>query len=129
MRFEYTLSLADGTVLEKRAGNDILEYVHGEGQILSALEDALAGLAPEDQKSVQLQPNDAYGPVNADAFREVPLDQVPDSARVVGTQLRTEGYEGAIRVHEIRDDVVVLDFNHPLAGRELNFEIRIVSVE
>lgn len=125
--FEYTLSLTDGTVVESNVGGDAFTYTQGEGQILPALEQALLGLAIEDTKQVTLAPADAYGEVNQEAFQEIPLDQIPEEARVVGTILGAQGYDGPIRVHEVNEEFVILDFNNPLAGKTLTFDIRIVS--
>lgn len=127
--FEYTLSLSDGTVVESNVGGDAFSYTQGGGQILPALEAALSGLAVEDTKQVTLEPVDAYGDVNPDAFQEVPIAQIPEDAREVGTILGAQGFDGPIRVHEVREDVVVLDFNNPLAGKTLTFDVRIVSVD
>jgi FKBP-type peptidyl-prolyl cis-trans isomerase 2 len=127
--FEYTLSLSDGTVVESNVGGDAFSYVHGERQILPALEEALVGLAVDDTKQVTLEPDDAYGEVNPEAFQEVPIAQIPEDARVAGTILGAEGYDGPIRVHEVRDDTIVLDFNSLLAGKTLTFDIRIISLD
>ena len=127
--FAYTLRLGDGSIVQSNEGDQPLTYVHGENQILPALERELEGLEVDDRKEVTLQANDAYGDVRADAFREVPAEQIPPDARRVGAQLSAEGYEGPIRVSEVKDDVVVLDFNHPLAGQSLQFDIRVVSIE
>jgi FKBP-type peptidyl-prolyl cis-trans isomerase 2 len=126
--FEYTLSLSDGTVVESNVGGDAFTYTQGQGQILPALEQALLGLAIEDTKRVTLAPADAYGEVNQEAFQEIPLDQIPEEARVVGTILGAQGYDGPIRVHEVDEEFVILDFNNPLAGKTLTFDIRIVSL-
>ena len=127
--FEYTLSLSDGTVVESNVGGEAFSYTQGGGQILPALEAALSGLAVDDTRQVTLEPADAYGDVNPEAFQEIPIAQIPEEARAVGTILGAEGYDGPIRVHEVREDVVVLDFNNPLAGKTLTFDIRIVSVD
>jgi FKBP-type peptidyl-prolyl cis-trans isomerase 2 len=127
--FEYTLSLSDGTVVESNVGGDAFSYTQGGSQILPALEVALTGLAIDDTKQVTLEPADAYGHVNPEAFQEIPIAQIPEDARVVGTILGAEGFEGPIRVHEVKEDVVVLDFNNPLAGKKLTFDIRIVSLD
>lgn len=127
--FEYTLTLGDGTVVESNVGGDAFTYVHGEGQILPALEQELSGMAVEDSKQVTLEPEEAYGEVNEAAFQEIPIAQVPEEARVVGTVLGAQGYDGPIRVHEVKEDTVVLDFNNPLAGKTLTFDVRIVSLE
>ena len=127
--FEYTLSLSDGTVVESNVGGEAFSYTQGGGQILPALEAALNGLAVEDTKQVTLEPTDAYGDVNPEAFQEIPIAQIPEEARIVGTILGAEGYQGPIRVHEVKDEIVVLDFNNPLAGKTLTFDIRILSLE
>ena len=126
---EFTLSLSDGSVVGSNVGREPLTYVQGEKQILPALEQALTGMRTGDEKQVTLSADDAYGQVRNDAFREVPLDQIPEEARHVDALLTVPGRSGSIRVHEIREKVAVLDFNHPLAGQSLTFDIRIMSVE
>lgn len=127
--FEFTLKLEDGSVVQSNEGAEPLTYVHGESQILPALEEQLEGLGVDDRKAVKLAAEEAYGEVKDEAFQEVPAEQIPEDARRVGAQLSAEGFNGAIRVHEVRSDTVVLDFNHPLAGKDLTFDIRVVSVE
>lgn len=129
---EYTLTLDDGTVADSNVGGDPLTYSHGKGQILPALEEKLEGMKTEDTQSVRLSAEEGYGKVNPELFREVPEASVPEDARVVGQVLYGEGPEGKpfqVRVHEVKDESVVLDLNHPLAGQALNFEVRIVSVD
>ncbi len=127
--FEYTLRLDDGSVVQSNKDAEPLTYVHGESQLLPALERELEGLDVNDRKEIKLAAADAYGEVRDEAFREVPTDQIPESARRVGAQLSAQGYDGPIRVHEVRDETIVLDFNHPLAGQDLTFDIRVVSIE
>lgn len=127
--FEYTLKLDDGSVVQTNKGEEPLKYVHGENQILPALEQQLEGLDVDEEKNVKLPAEEAYGDVKEEAFQEVPTEQIPEDARRVGAQLSAQGYNGAIRVHEVKDETVVLDFNHPLAGQDLTFDIRVVSIE
>ena len=82
-----------------------------------------------EEKRVTLSAENAYGEVQEDAFREVPLDRIPPEARHVDALLTVPGRAVTIRVHEIRESTAVLDFNHPLAGQDLTFDIRIMSVE
>lgn len=130
---EYTLKLDDGTVVGTNADDEPMVYLQGGGQILPALEKALTGLAAGDQKSVKLSAEEGYGAVNPEAFREIDIAQIPEGARKVGALLfagdAEEGSKQPIRVHEVREKTVVLDFNHPLAGKALNFDIKILSVE
>ncbi|MDJ0957668.1 MAG: FKBP-type peptidyl-prolyl cis-trans isomerase [Arenicellales bacterium] len=126
---EYTLSLTDGSVVGSNVGEEPLTYTQGGKQILPALEEALIGMRAGDEKKVTLSADDGYGQVRDDAFREVPLEQIPEEARHVDALLSVPGRQGNIRVHEIRESTAVLDFNHPLAGEVLTFDIRIMSVE
>ncbi|MDP6667616.1 MAG: peptidylprolyl isomerase, partial [Dehalococcoidia bacterium] len=124
----YTVSLPDGTVVHSNADGYPIKYRQGDGKLLPALEAALVGLAAGDEKSVTLPPEDTY-PVNQDAFREVPLEQVPEDVRQVGAVFRPTGSRASIRVAEINGGTAVLDFNHPLAGKTLTYDISVLSVE
>ena len=129
---EYKLSLDDGTVVDTNAGNEPLVFEPGARQILPALEQALLGLEVDETKNVKLSPEEGYGPVNPAAFESVPSEQIPEDARQVGAVLVAQDAEGnkhLIRVHEMKDETVVLDYNHPLAGQNLNFDIKILAVE
>jgi FKBP-type peptidyl-prolyl cis-trans isomerase 2 len=126
---DYSLSLAGQEVLESSPGGQPLIYTQGSGEILNALEAELLGLAAGDEKFVTLAPEDAYGTIDPSAFQEVPIDQIPEEARKVDTLLNAPGYQGTIRVAEVQEEIVILDFNHPLAGKTLTFDITIVSVE
>lgn len=129
---EYTLKLDDGSVADTNVGGDPLTYTQGQGQILPSLEKELEGMAEGQSRSVRLSAEEGYGAVNPEFFREVPEDTVPEDAREIGQVLYGEGPNGQpfqVKVHEVREDVIVLDLNHPLAGQALNFDIRVVSVE
>jgi FKBP-type peptidyl-prolyl cis-trans isomerase 2 len=129
---EYTLRLDDGSTADTNVGEEPLVYTQGDGEILDALEEALAGLDVEDEKQVRILAEQGYGPVDPDAFDQVALEEIPEDARQVGAMLVAEDDEGnqrSVRVHEVRADGVVLDLNHPLAGQALNFAVRIVAIE
>lgn len=127
---EYTVFLDDGTQIDSNVGEDPLIFVLGEHQVFPALEDALMGLKVGDTKQILLGPEDAYGPVVPDAYREVDLETVPVPYRYEGAVLGVQDPQGGvfpIRVHQIRDNKIVLDFNHPLAGRALKFHVKVVN--
>jgi len=129
---EYTLTLNDGTVADSNVGGEPLVYTQGSGQLLPALEDALEGLTAGDTKQIELEAAEGYGEVNPQAYQNVPIDQIPEQSREVGAVLvasSPDGRQQQIRVHEVQDEAVVVDFNHPLAGKDLNFDIKVVSVE
>ena len=124
----YTVSLPDGDSGAQQRDDHPIKYRQGDGKLLPALEAALVGLAAGDEKSVTLPPEDTY-PVDDAAFQEVPLDQVPEDVRQVGAVFRPVGSRGSIRVAEINEGTALLDFNHPLAGKTLTYDVTILSVE
>jgi len=126
---QFSLKLkGDEEELQSNREREPLTYVHGDGSLLPALEAALLGKRQDERVELTLDADQAYGPINAELFREVPADQIPEEAREVGSLLSAPDYDGPIRVSEVREEVVVLDFNHPLAGEDLQFDITIVSV-
>lgn len=129
---EYTLNLDDGTLVGSNVGEEPLVYEHGRGQILPALERALDGLQKDDTKKVKLTAEEGYGQSDPGAFKTVETKAIPEEARKVGTVLTAQdesGNQQHVRVHEIRDDGVVLDLNHLLAGENLNFKVRVLAIE
>lgn len=128
VEIEYTLTLDDGSTVQSNVGGKALSFVAGDGQIIPGLETALQGKAARDRVKVKIAPEEAYGPADPQKMQEVPLDKIPEDARKVGTLLSAQGFDGPIRVAEIRPDVVVLDFNHPLAGKALTFDVLVLSI-
>ena len=129
---EYTLKLDDGTVVDTNIDGDPMTYKQGGSEILPTLEAALLGLKVGDVKQVHLTAEEGYGPVNPEGYQEVELSMVPDDAHTVGTMLMATGPEGEqqpIRVHEVKEETIVLDFNHPLAGQALNFDVKILAID
>ena len=129
---EYTLTLDDKSVVESNVGKQPLTYTHGTQQIIPGLEKALAGLAVGDTKEVTVVPADGYGEQDPNALQEVQKQLIPPDALVVGTRLQGQAPDGHMvypRVAEIKDDTVMLDFNHPLAGQTLHFNVKILDVQ
>jgi FKBP-type peptidyl-prolyl cis-trans isomerase 2 len=129
---EYTLTLDDGSTVDTNVGRDPLVYVQGGGQILPALEQALQGMHVADVKQVKLDVQQGYGAVNPDAFQKVEPEAIPEDARHVGAQLVAQdagGRQQPVRVHEVTDEEITLDMNHPLAGRGLTFDVKILAIE
>ena len=129
---EYTVFLEDGTQIDTNIGDDPLIFVLGQNQVFPALESELLGLKIGDTKKITLRPEQAYGPIVKEAFREVDLESVPQQFRFVGAILGIQDPAGGvfpIRVHEIKKERATLDFNHPLAGKTLQFEVKVISVD
>lgn len=129
---EYTLKLEDKTVLDTNAGSDPLTYVHGSHQIIPGLEKELYGMKVGDSKQVTVKPEEGYGEVNEKAIIEVSKDLIPEEALKVGTPLQGTNDDGqtiTATVKEINEKTVVLDHNHPLAGKTLFFDVKIMGIE
>lgn len=129
---EFTVSLPDGTTFLSNVDQEPLNYHHGQNELLPALEQALDGLQVNDTKQVTLQPDEAFGSVNPDAFVEVPTETVPEDARQVDTLLTTRDPEGntrTVRVHDVQDEKIIVDYNHPLAGKTVVFDVRVLAIE
>ncbi len=124
---EYTLKLDDKQVIDSNVGTAPLTYSQGSNQIIPGLEKELNGLTVGETKEVVVAPADGYGPVDPNKVREVPKEHVPDGIRV-GSELYAKdqgGREVRPIVTVIKDKTAVLDFNHPLAGKTLYFDIKI----
>ena len=132
VQLEYTLSDDAGKLLDTNRGQEPLTYTQGGQQIIAGLEKQLAGMQIGQAKKVILKPEDAFGPVDPAAQTEVPKDALPADALVVGTQLMARNASGEGRpviVKEIKDKTVVVDLNHPLAGKTLVFDVKVLGVE
>jgi FKBP-type peptidyl-prolyl cis-trans isomerase SlyD len=129
---EYTLKLEDKSVVDSNVGAEPLTFIQGSHNIIPGLENSLDGMKIGDNKQVTVKPDDAYGSVNKDAVSEIKKDQIPQDALKVGAVLQGQNPEGQViiaRVVEIKEDTVLLDYNHPLAGKTLHFDIKILDVQ
>lgn len=127
----YTLKDDGGAVIDSNEGRGPLTYVHGESQIIPGLEHALRGMHAGERAQVTVKPEDAYGNADPAAVIEVPKQLLPPKSLVPGTQLvaqKPDGGTRVLRIKEILEQSVVLDLNHPLAGKTLSFDVRIVDV-
>ncbi len=129
---EYTLRLDDDEIVDTSIGGEPLEFVQGQGQIIPGLERALYGMGIGDEMKVAVSPEDGYGELDDEAYEEVPASAFPaDMTLEPGMQLQVSDASGEVYpayVAEIRADTVMLDFNHPLAGETLNFDVKVVGL-
>lgn len=129
---EFTLSLDDKTQVQSNIGQEPMVYVHGTQQIIPGLEKQLTGLKVGDTKHVEIAPEDGYGPRDPKRTQEVEKDKIPEEARKVGSKLTGQGPQGQpmyAEVKEVKDKTLVLDLNHPLAGKKLIFDVKVLKVE
>lgn len=129
---DYSLHLGDGRVIDASGPGEPLTYLHGEGQIVPGLESALEGLSTGDRKQVVVTPSDGYGDHDPAGVQEVPRKAFPaDFGPEVGMQLTAQGEDGEavpFLVREVRPESVVIDLNHPLAGKTLHFDVTVREV-
>lgn len=129
---DYTLTDNDGTVLDSSDGGEPLAYLHGQGNIIVGLEEALEGLSAGDAVDVTVLPEKAYGERRDDLIQVVPRERfVTDGEIEVGMTFHSHESENGgrvVRVVEVSPERVTIDGNHPLAGVTLNFSVRIQDV-
>ena len=132
VRIHYTGTLSDGSTFDSSEGRDPLEFTVGSGQIIPGLDSALPGMIEGDKKVVQVPSEEAYGPVNPEMRQAVPREGIPaDIPLDPGTQLQMQTPEGQalpVTVVEVDETTVTLDANHPLAGKDLQFDIELVKI-
>jgi FKBP-type peptidyl-prolyl cis-trans isomerase SlyD len=132
VRIDYTLKNAAGEVLDSSDGGEPLSYIHGASQIVPGLEKALTGLDTGQSADVVVKPEEGYGHKDPEGVFGVPRAAFPaDALPQVGQSFVGEDDEGQavpVRVVEVRDDVIVVDANHPLAGETLYFHVDVREV-
>ncbi|MFQ5913830.1 MAG: peptidylprolyl isomerase [Nitrospinota bacterium] len=129
---EYSVSLPDKKEVDTNVGREPLTYTQGSADILPAVQAAILGVKLGETKVFTLKPEEAYGAVNSNAFLEVNKSQIPENLREPGKELVGRGPSGTpqrFRVHEVKAETVILDFNHPLAGKTLTFTIKVTKIE
>lgn len=128
---EYTLEV-EGEVVDYSEKDDPLEYLHGHENIIPGLESALTGMSVGDSKQVTVVASEAYGELDPEALIEVSRSDFPEEVPMeIGTQVQVRNMDGHVldaRIASIDGDKVKLDFNHPLAGKDLLFKVTIVGL-
>lgn len=128
----YTGTLLDGSIFDSSEGREPLEFEVGSGMIIPGLDNAMPGMEVGEKKIVKIACADAYGPLNPEMRQAVPREGIPaDIPLEVGTQLQMQTPDGQampVMVVEVNEATVMLDANHPLAGKDLQFDIEVVSI-
>ncbi len=129
---DYSLHLGDGKVVDASAPGEPMAYLHGEGQIVPGLERALEGLSVGDARQVVVPPEDGYGEHDARGVQEVPKSAFPTEMQpAVGMELMAQGPGGEavpFVIRELKAESIVIDLNHPLAGKTLHFAVTVREV-
>ncbi len=128
---DYTLRV-DGEVLDTSEGGQPIEFLQGHGNIIPGLESQLYDMAVDESKDVVVSPQDGYGEVDPGAVVEVPREEFPPTITLEpGVTLQVQDNDGNVmlaQIKEVGETSVTLDFNHPLAGKELHFSVKIVGL-
>lgn len=133
IKVEYTGTLDDGSVFDSSEKHGApLEFEVGSGQIIIGFENAVIGMKKGDEKKIKLKPSEAYGEANPQLVKQVPKAQLPQTEElktgmILGVKL-PNGMQVPARITKITDETVTIDFNHPLAGKTLNFKIKVVDI-
>ncbi|MDH5710084.1 MAG: peptidylprolyl isomerase [Gammaproteobacteria bacterium] len=127
----YTLKDNEGNIIDQSDDGSFV-YLHGAFNIIPGLETALTGKKAGDELSVKVTPEDAYGVRSEEHVQEVPKEMFEEGADIqVGMQFHAQGPNGemlVVTVAEVKEGIVVIDGNHPLAGVELNFDVKVIDV-
>ena len=132
VQVNYIGTLTDGTVFDTSAGREPLEFTIGAGQVVPGFDEAIKGMKVGEKKTITIPSEEAYGPRFEDMLEELPRDKLPEGKTPeVGQRLvavNPDGRQTIVTIVSISDNVVVVDTNHPLAGKDLTFEIELVKI-
>jgi peptidylprolyl isomerase len=132
VKVHYHGKLRSGETFDSSEGREPLEFTVGSGQVIKGFDDGVTGMQVGDKKTVEINVEDAYGEKSEDMIIEFPKEQFPgDMSPEVGQQLMMSNGSGQsfpVTIMEVRDESVLLDANHPLAGQDLIFDIELVEI-
>jgi peptidylprolyl isomerase len=134
VKVHYTGKLNDGSVFDSSEDREPLEFTLGEGQLIPGFEDAVTGMEEGDSTTVNIPSDDAYGERRDDLELEVAKDELPDNVDPEeGMQLQMQQQESEqaipVEITDVEDEKVKLDANHPLAGKDLTFDIELLEIK
>lgn len=129
----YTGSLDDGTIFDSSEKHEPLTFTVGEGKVIPGFEQGVLGMDKNEEKEIVIEPKDAYGEYNAELIGKLPKAQLPKEPEpkegMVLMISLPEGQQMPARITKVEQDAVMIDINHPLAGKRLHFKVRIVEVK
>lgn len=132
VKVHYTGKLDNGQVFDTSKDREPLEFKIGEGKLIPGFENGVIGMKLQESKTIKIPYAEAYGKIKPELMIEVKKQQLPDNLTPeIGMELVSrsqDGQEQIVKVAEIKDESVVIDANHPLAGEDLTFEIELVDI-
>ena len=133
VKVHYHGTLSDGSIFDSSTGREPLEFEVGSGMVIAGFDEGVTGMAIGEKRTVNIIADEAYGPVQQDMIMEFPKTQFPpDMVPEIGLQLsmsNNEGQQFPVTIIDVKDEVVVLDANHPLAGKDLTFDLELVDFQ
>ena len=133
VKVEYTGKLDDGTVFDTSEGKAPLEFEVGSGKVIPGFEKAVEGMEKGAEKNLKIESKDAYGDPNPQLVKKIPRTQLPQDQEpktgMILTVKTPSGQQIPAKITEVTDSDITIDLNHPLTGKNLNFNIKIVDVE
>jgi peptidylprolyl isomerase len=125
----YTGKFEDDNVFDSSIDKDPLEFVVGEGNLIPGFENGVIGMNVGDKKTIEIEAEDAYGPIKEELINTIPRENVPEGV-TVGQMLQAETEQGPIivTIRDLSEESVTVDANHPLAGKKLIFELEVLEV-
>ncbi|GHU78269.1 MAG: peptidylprolyl isomerase [Hydrotalea flava] len=132
VKVHYHGKLEDGTTFDSSEGREPLEFEVGSGMVIAGFDDGVTGMQVGEKKTIHIPADEAYGPVQEEMIMEFPRDRFPaDMTPEVGMQLNMSNGQGQnfpVVIVDVKDTVVILDANHPLAGKDLIFDLELVAI-
>jgi FKBP-type peptidyl-prolyl cis-trans isomerase 2 len=132
VKVHYHGKLTDGTTFDSSTGREPLEFEVGSGMVIKGFDDGVLGMSIGDKRTVEIPVDEAYGPADPQMLIEFPIDRLPgDLKPEPGMQLSMTDGAGQnipVVITEVKDDSVILDGNHPLAGEDLVFDLELVEI-
>jgi len=132
VKVHYTGKLSNGEVFDSSLEREPLEFQMGQGQLIPGFENGLIDMSVSEKKTIVIPSEEAYGEARPELIQEVPNDKLPPEIKPeVGMGLVSstpEGQEIQLVVKEVKDEAIVVDGNHPLAGQELTFEVEVIEI-
>ena len=133
VKVHYHGKLPDGTTFDSSEGREPLEFEVGNGSVIAGFDNGVMGMEEGESKTINIPVDEAYGPKQEDLYMEFPINRFPENVKPeVGMSLDMSNGSGQnfpVVITEVKDDVVILDANHPLAGQDLVFDIHVVEIE
>lgn len=133
VKVHYTGKISNGQIFDSSLEREPIEFTLGQGQLIPGFENGVLNMKVNEKKTVEIPHTEAYGEVKEELFHEVPKTNLPDELKPeVGMGLISKAPDGSERqliVTEVKDETIVVDANHPLAGKDLTFELELIEIK